>query len=167
VHVPHRSWNLFKVYYLWCVGEFLCILFSRIFSMCLRLLGASPTDPLRSQTSTKALPCMACSPLGDPRTSVPRPPLSPPLANSWVRPCQGQCFWLQGQGQGHSLFFLRKCERKLPARLADDNEAERSERYYRRTECCAVHGGMLQTSALSLAVLPCGTFDINGVNISL
>ena len=31
---PRRSWKFFKVYYFCCV-EFVCILFSRIFSMCL------------------------------------------------------------------------------------------------------------------------------------
>ena len=36
--------NFFKVNYFCCV-EFLCILFSRIFSTCLRHLGALPPDP--------------------------------------------------------------------------------------------------------------------------
>jgi len=69
------SWNIFKVYYFCCV-EFLCILFSRIFSMCLRPLGASPSAP------TGTLPL---HPTGGLLSS--RPLLLSPVANSWLRPC--------------------------------------------------------------------------------
>ena len=41
---PVVAGNFCKVYYFCCV-EFLCILFSRIVSICLRLLGALPPDP--------------------------------------------------------------------------------------------------------------------------
>ena len=51
MHVLRRSWNFFEVYYFCCV-EFLCILFSRIFSMCPRLLGLRP----QPRTPTRALP---------------------------------------------------------------------------------------------------------------
>ena len=69
---PHcRSWKFFKVYYFCCV-EFLCILFSRIFSMCLRLLG------LRPHTLTGTLP------VHGPRweTSVPQTPSFAPSLRS-------------------------------------------------------------------------------------
>ena len=44
MHAPVVAGNFFKAYYFCCV-EFLCILFSRIFSMCFRLLGGFVPRP--------------------------------------------------------------------------------------------------------------------------
>jgi len=67
VHVPPPvvAGNISKVYYFCCV-EFLCILFSPIFSMCLHFHRGSSCTPLH--------------PAGGPL-------LLSPVANSWLRPC--------------------------------------------------------------------------------
>jgi len=52
---PVIAGNFFKVYYVCCV-EFLCILFSRIFSMCLRLPGALPLESAKSPRPSLLFP---------------------------------------------------------------------------------------------------------------
>ena len=74
---PRRSWKYFQsIIGLWTVRDlwWSMALFSRIFSMCLRLWGLWP------QTLTGLCPW---TPLGGPPDSI----FCPPLANSWLRPC--------------------------------------------------------------------------------